>query len=305
MSNTSKHHSRLPRRSLLLLTSFFVAAYFVMRSLPVEPCDFLHQQDTIGETEGLEYCGPGESNFINLDDVRFPFRSEVLPKEKPVSGQLSKFELRLFNYKGEALSGEDVAVSHTQKIHLLCVDESLSDYQHVHPVEVAPGLFEFSINPSFGGTYKLFLDFIMMRSGGRVLLHNSFSVEGVPRTPSWDGVLQAQSGDFSLALKVPSGEEVLAGREQTIQLNVHNTLSGNPAKLEPVMGAFAHLVAFDESRTGFAHFHPLNQSNLSKDSSLSGLQFSFKLTDPGNYRLWAQVMLEGRERFVPFDLKVI
>ena len=27
--------------------------------------------------------------------------------------------------------------------------------------------------------------------------------------------------------------------------------------------------------------------------------------DPGNYRLWAQVMLEGRERFVPFDLKVI
>ena len=145
----------------------------------------------------------------------------------------------------------------------------------------------------------------MMRSGGRVLLHNSFSVEGVPRTPNWDGVLQAQSGDFSLALKVPSGEEVLAGREQTIQLNVHNTLSGNPAKLEPVMGAFAHLVAFDESRTGFAHFHPLNQSNLSKDSSLSGLQFSFKLTDPGNYRLWAQVMLEGQERFVPFDLKVI
>ena len=87
-----------------------------------------------------------------------------------------------------------------------------------------------------------------------MLIHYSLSVEGVPRNPNWDGVLQAQSGEFSLALKVPSGEEVLAGREQTIQLNVHNTLSGNPAKLEPVMGAFAHLVAFDESRTGFVTF---------------------------------------------------
>ena len=202
------------------------------------------------------------------------------------------------------LTADDIAVSHTEKLHLLCVDESLEDYQHVHPVEVEPGLFEFSLTPAHGGQYKIFLDFIMMRSGSRVLLQDTFVVEGQRRQPAWDGVLKAQSGKFSFTLKMPAGP-VAAGQKQSIELEVLDTTTGKPAQLEPVMGAYAHLVAFDAGRRGFAHFHPLNENEELWDASLAGLQFSFSLGDAGSYRLWAQVRLEGRERFVPFDLKVI
>ena len=76
--------------------------------------------------------------------------------------------------------------------------------------------------------------------------------------------------------------------------------------LEPVMGAFAHLVAFDEARSGFAHLHPA-EADLLKKPDATNPALSFKLTIPraGRYVIWAQVNLGGREEFVPFDLAVV
>jgi hypothetical protein len=75
--------------------------------------------------------------------------------------------------------------------------------------------------------------------------------------------------------------------------------------LEPVMGAFAHLVAFDETRSGFAHLHP-TESDLLKQPDAKNPTLNFKLTIPrtGRYVIWAQVNLGGTETFVPFDFAV-
>ena len=37
-------------------------------------------------------------------------------------------------FDGSPLAADEVALSHTEKIHLLAVDPSLDDYQHLHPV---------------------------------------------------------------------------------------------------------------------------------------------------------------------------
>jgi len=47
--------------------------------------------------------------------------------------------------------------------------------------------------------------------------------------------------------------------------------------LEPVMGAFAHLVAFDETRSGFAHLHPM-ETDLLKTPDATRPALSFKIT---------------------------
>ena len=67
------------------------------------------------------------------------------------------------------------------------------------------------------------------------------------------------------------------------------------------MDAFAHLVAFDEGMSGYAHIHPA-QSDVSIRPDAVQPTFRFKLMIPaaGRYVLWAQVELGGRERFVPF-----
>ncbi len=72
------------------------------------------------------------------------------------------------------------------------------------------------------------------------------------------------------------------------------------------MGAWAHLVAFDLARSGFAHLHPA-ETDLLKAPAAKNPVLNFKLTIPraGRYVIWAQVNLAGREEFVPFALEVV
>ena len=74
----------------------------------------------------------------------------------------------------------------------------------------------------------------------------------------------------------------------------------------PVMDAYAHLVAFNVSRSGFAHLHPM-QTDPMKAPDKVRPQLEFKITIPqaGKYVIWAQVSVAGHERFVPFWFDVV
>lgn len=77
------------------------------------------------------------------------------------------------------------------------------------------------------------------------------------------------------------------------------------------MGAAAHMVAFDASVSGFAHLHPALATQ--EDAALTPmgipvdtarLKFALQLTDPGYYRMWAQIKVDGNEIFAPFGFRV-
>ena len=76
--------------------------------------------------------------------------------------------------------------------------------------------------------------------------------------------------------------------------------------LQLVMGAFAHLVAFDAARSGFAHIHPMELDVTQPPDALHPV-LNFKITIPraGTYVIWSQVNLGGRETFVPFWFDVV
>jgi hypothetical protein len=79
-----------------------------------------------------------------------------------------------------------------------------------------------------------------------------------------------------------------------------------PVPLQPVMGAFAHLVAFDLGRSGFAHLHPA-ETDLAKPPDPLHPELNFKVTipTPGRYVIWAQVKVHDHEVFAPFWLDVL
>ena len=70
--------------------------------------------------------------------------------------------------------------------------------------------------------------------------------------------------------------------------------------------AFAHLVAFDEARSGFAHLHP-QEVDLSKPPDAIHPELTFKVTipQPGRYVIWGQVNIDGTIISVPFWLEVL
>ncbi len=80
---------------------------------------------------------------------------------------------------------------------------------------------------------------------------------------------------------------------------------GGRTPLEPVMDAYAHLVAFDEKVQGYAHLHPLAVDPLAPVAAVDP-ELAFKVTfpQPGRYVIWAQAKRGGRELFQAFPVEV-
>jgi hypothetical protein len=291
---------------LLLSIPFFVI-YFVVRSLPVEQCDFLHEETYNLEGE-LDYCGPGDDGFVDLSIRRWPMSLDFRPLDPLEIGKPCRFEMNIKQADGSPLGKKDVALSHTKRIHLLAIDPTMDDYQHLHP-EPDPlfnGIWRFTLTPQKAGEYKVYLDLIPLRSPRRVLLAAQFEVPGESGVAqSSESSLIVQKGDREFLL----GASIVGGSKDDWLLTFSALdKNGKDLPLKPVMGAFAHLVAFEPNTAGFAHLHPLEYEppKSKKDSRIGPLSFSFKSPAPGNYRLWAQIKVgqDEEETFLPFDLKI-
>jgi hypothetical protein len=93
---------------------------------------------------------------------------------------------------------------------------------------------------------------------------------------------------------------IFSGREQ----------DGGEVPLTIVMDAYAHLVAFDKGRSGFAHLHPRaakpgDTMVAAPDRNAPVLRFDLTIPRPGAYIIWAQVNLQNHEHFLPFSITVL
>lgn len=299
--------SRFSKSILLIIP--FVILYLIARSLPVEPCDFLHEETYNSEGE-LDYCGPGDSGFVDLTIRKWPLTINMRPLGEVKINEPCDFEINLKEFDGSPLAADEVALSHTEKIHLLAVDPSLEDYQHLHPVpdSLFDGVWRFTITPRRFGQYRVFLDLIPIRSPRRVLLSDTFEVSGgEPVLASKATSLSHQIGNRKFDLEVSNSESAVD--ELILKFKARDS-NGEPLTLRPVMGAHAHMVAFDWERKGFAHLHPLESEGVVGpvfESTTKDLEFSFNASRISSCRLWTQVLLEDDEveTFVPFsfDLK--
>ncbi|MGE9296517.1 MAG: hypothetical protein ACQKBV_09550, partial [Puniceicoccales bacterium] len=205
---------------------------------------------------------------------------------------------------GRAITPAELAITHTELMHVLVVDPSRDDYHHIHPEPVgASGAWQFSFKPRRAGTYRVFAEFVPTRTQQIVIAAGSIEV-GETEFSGQDTLhRKAPAGlpeGWTATLDVdPTTPQV--NREANLRLTVRRD-DGEPAVLEPVMAAYAHLVAFDESVRGFAHLHP-KFTGKEKDAAPQ-LDFVLNTHIPGQYRIWAQVKIDGVERFVPFDVEV-
>jgi hypothetical protein len=98
----------------------------------------------------------------------------------------------------------------------------------------------------------------------------------------------------------PSAQPVRANKLVDLKFTIER-IGGGPVPLQVIMNAFAHLVAFDDQRSGFAHMHP-QEYDITKPPDAVHPMLTFKLQLPraGRYVIWSQVLIAGREIFAPF-----
>ena len=287
-----------------LVTLPFLLAYPLLRSLPDTECAFLHY-DTIGDNPaGTEFCGASESIFIDLERISFPVTVELVPFTKLNVGERAKFSIMFRTSRGKPIYPWELGIFHTEKIHLLIIDPSLGDYHHIHPKPlVKGGQFGFELTPEKTGTYKIFAELVPLASQSLVIGEAEFEVSGALGKALLRRGLSAEVGDYRFQLDFPGGSPPILKQPSSVSLRITRGDETGPIVLEEIMGAYAHLVAFDQHRRGFAHMHPLDAGSGFGTSETS-FNFSLNTDLAGYYRVWAQVKIEGRELFVPFDLVV-
>lgn len=299
---------RAVMRQTVWITVGALAAYVGIRSLPVDRGGLHYDDFGVGRGGPLEFCEPGGPQFVPVEQVRSPvsLSMKTADGEAPRAGVRTTLVLRMTSASGKPVMVDDLLVSHTQKLHLLVIDPSLEDYQHLHPAAGAPGEYTVAFTPRCGGDYRIFADFVPRATGRALYAGARLVVEGGAAVSSEQAAAPHETrrvrvGDYDFVLQLdrepPRINEVV-----TLQLQVLQS-DGSPAPLEEIMGAKAHVVAFDEARSGFAHLHPISGTSLA-DPIGAPLDFQLNLTEPGTYRLWAQVIVGGHEQFAPFVLSV-
>jgi hypothetical protein len=76
-------------------------------------------------------------------------------------------------------------------------------------------------------------------------------------------------------------------------------------KLEPVLGTFAHVVAFSDDYHSVLHIHPLGaEPKNDEDRGGPTMQFHLIPEKAGFAKLFAQVLIGGKQLFVPFGVLI-
>jgi hypothetical protein len=293
---------RPQKMQVVAITAAALGLYVLFRFIPTGT-NLNHIDFRVTGSNALEFCDPSNPQFIPVVAVRSPVETRLAWDVPPSVGRESTLTLKLATANGKPIGVPDLLVAHTRRLHLLLVDPTLSDYQHVHPEPGArPGEWVFKHTPKLAGEYRVFADFTPAATGRGLYASSSFNVPGevAVTAPNRSWTAEKDGYRFELTPDAP----IRAG--QTANLSFTTTrLDGGPVPLQPVMDAFAHLVAFDAARSGFAHLHP-NEIDLTQlpDPTRPRLTFMITIPNPGLYVIWAQLNIGGLEEFVPFWFEV-
>jgi hypothetical protein len=221
-----------------------------------------------------------------------------------IAGKTVTLRFRLLRLHQMPITLNELKEVHTQKIHLLIIDPSLSDYHHIHPVEDnKTNTFVFNFTPKNNGSYRIWADITPLATGEQEFVMTDIGVSSKENIII-DKALSLSSieGPYTFTLRLNSepkaGQEIMA--TMTIKKN------GKPfTQLEPLMGSFAHVVGFSADYSSILHIHPMGKDpRHASDRGGSKLEFHIKLKKPGFVKLFAQLRIEGKDIYVPFGIIV-
>lgn len=282
---------------VVALTLAFGGLYAGLRLIPEAQCRFLHYElQAVGPNGEEEMCSTAPMPFINLERKRFPIQARVTSKEEAGDG-LYEITFEVLNPSGYRIMPHEIAITHTERLHLLMIDETMGSYHHLHPEPLgSSGLYRFQFEPRTEN-YRFFVEFVPFRTRQLAIANGSMSFSSWSDEPKKTDYPQVQ-------LRMAGLDQPLRrNSDNRIYLEMNSAAPGKKLPLEKTMNAYAHLVGFEETLSGYAHMHPLTVDPEIGESAR--LEFIFHPTMPGPHRIWVQIRVDGQEVFHPFDAEVM
>lgn len=218
-------------------------------------------------------------------------------------GVETKMTLMLSDKDGKPVSIMSLEERHTKRIHLLVVDDSLTDYQHIHPeAGKEEGTYTFTFTPLTSHSYRVFAD---VKPAGQPPQMVQATLAGAEKCadPCIDKALveRAVFDGYTAYLSLPGGA-LHAGTPVRGDVFITDADNAPFAKLEPVMGAYGHIVGFYENG-GVAHVHPMGREpEKDTDRGSSPIAFMLHPEAAGFVKLFVQLRVDGKDVFLPFGI---
>jgi hypothetical protein len=217
---------------------------------------------------------------------------------QPVTVQLHVTDMM----SGKPMGPDAFATAHTKRIHVLGIDPSLTDYSHWHPEPGAKaGDWSFQFTPKFDRPYHLWLD-VKPVGGRQAYVMLTVNERGTPAPVQKLRSLEATEGAVSASLAFDA--PLVAGQAVMGHLRVRR--DGKPfSGLQPVMGAFAHIVGIAQDWRTIAHVHPMGAEPTRADQRGGpAIDFHLEPAQPGFLKLFAQIQVDGKAVYLPFGVTV-
>lgn len=153
---------------------------------------------------------------------------------------------------------------HGQLMHLFLVREpALDAFAHLHPVRVHRQLFETPLPPLPAGEYSLYAQ-VTYETGftetltNRVRLPSSSSSSASSPDDAWLVTASAPGPEaaFPDGVTVQLLDVAPPAAREPVTLRFRVSTPAGPARLEPYLGMFGHLVLRDQAGRVFTHLHP-------------------------------------------------
>lgn len=220
---------------------------------------------------------------------------EIIDKKAIERGKECQIKIRISDDRGKAMTPDDLAEIYTKKLHVMLVDSSLTDYQHIHPdYDKDSGLFVLNFTPKCHGEYNLWCDFKLKNNASNSVIKNKLASEQSHKMPAIIQHTNSVTNDNS-NITIESDPPLTAGIASNLKINVTKR-SGELVKLQQVMGAYAHLVGFSKDGENLIHCHPLNTSRHDNGE----LQFHVTPEKNGFTKFFLQIKADNKENVTPF-----
>ncbi|MCW2737498.1 hypothetical protein [Nocardioides sp.] len=212
-------------------------------------------------------------------------------RERP-SG-IGEVRFRIDDHDGEPVT--DYVEELTKELHLYVVNDDLTVFRHLHPTRAEDGTWTAPFDVPDAGGYRVLTEFVARDEGGNgdhVVLGRRLALPpGDPGdTVAGDGVVGVT------VLQAPT-----TGPNGLLRLVVRDA-EGQPVDLGTYLGAYSHVTGFHEETGAMVHLHPLDAPDITEDGS--ELSFHADIAQPGDYRLFVQVRVDGFLHTVPVELTV-
>ena len=193
-------------------------------------------------------------------------KAEIVKTRMLVEGRRNPAVLHL-EHKGSGFPVmiDELDVDYGEPIRLLMIDPMLNDYHQEFPLPMErPGDYIFTMTPHTPCTYKVWADVDTVSSGEQYVTTNIPGSEDchhgkIRRTYT----MEDKVSGYIFQLSFDDGKSLAVGKDTTVKLAVRKQNGVYFSELEPIKGAFAHVVGFYDDYKTVTILHPTDEAPTS------------------------------------------